>query len=254
MTSCDETRRTLWPLDRPREAAEDEAEAREHLDACPACRAFFARDAAVSRAIAARGIPVAAPEALRLRLRELLASSPAPGAATAARRRPRATRQAVRALPWVAAAVFAGLAVGLARTDSNLEGMYAQDFVARTVETPAVQQPDVQAVSAYFMRELGVSVAPVVLDASPLRRATICVIDGKRAALVEYEIDGYAVAHYRVPMTGAGPRRPRAPGATDENGVCVYRWSDTRFEHALVSTMPEDRLVALAEASFHAAP
>jgi anti-sigma factor RsiW len=138
---------------------------------------------------------------------------------------------------------------GLSRPSSDMEGAYAQDFLSRAVEADAVEGPDVQAVSAFFMRELGVPVAPIVLASSPMSRAMICLIDGERAAMVEYEMDGYTLAHYRVPLQD-GRMPGRSPAVTDENGVCVYRWSDGRFEHALVSDMPEDRLLAIAEANF----
>lgn len=112
--------------------------------------------------------------------------------------------------------------------------------------------PDVQAVSSFFMRELGVPIAPVSLASAPVSRAMICLIDGKRAALVEYEVEGFTLAHYRVPRVSGSRTRASASGMSEENGVCVYRWVDERFQHALVSDMPEDRFLAVARDGFDA--
>jgi hypothetical protein len=135
-----------------------------------------------------------------------------------------------------------------------MEGEYAQDFLSRAVEADVVEQPDERAVSAFFMRELGVSVTPVSLPDSPVNRAMICLIDGKRAAMVEYAMEGYTLAHYRVPQPEGRIPGGGAPSIAGENGVCVYRWADARFEHALVSDMPEDRLIAVARANFTTSP
>ncbi|MFV1988210.1 MAG: hypothetical protein ACC682_13075 [Gemmatimonadota bacterium] len=251
MSNCDEFRERLWPLDRPRGVVDGEAEARAHLDECAACQAFFERDAMVSRALASRGVAAPTPLSVRDRVVETLdrertrrAVLPTPG-------RERGLAMVTRGGLWVAAAAVAGLMFGLSRPSFDVEGAYAQDFLSRAVEADAVEQPDVQAVTAFFMRELGVPVTPVVLASNPISRAMICLIDGDRAAMVEYEMDGYTLAHYTVPREN-GRMPSRSPGVTDENGVCVYRWSDDRFEHALVSDMPEDRLVAIAEAHFNA--
>lgn len=48
-STCDRVREVLWPLDRPRRHVPEEEAARDHLTRCDDCRAFFLRDAEISR-------------------------------------------------------------------------------------------------------------------------------------------------------------------------------------------------------------
>ena len=151
-----------------------------------------------------------------------------------------------------AAAILIGLVAGLAWSGSSGEGsgVYAQYFLSRAVEEDALETGDVRALTAFFRREMGVPVEPVQLASTPPSRAMICLIDGRRAAMVEYEIEGYTLAHYQIPLEGRRPRASAGLRMSEENGVCVYRWSDGRFEHALVSDMPAARLRQIAETGF----
>ena len=251
MDRCDRIREILWPLDRPREVVEGEAEARAHLEECDDCRAFFERDAMISEVLRARGVAESAPPDVRERVFDALAQERMWGGSRPGRRT-RSRRFVVHALPWAASVVAAvgGLALGLSRPPPRTDGAFAQDFLSRAVQADAMAMPEAQDVSAFFRRELGVPITPIVLKDASMSQAMICLIDGQRAAMVEYEIDGYTLAHYQVPLAAGGEVDPGAQGLTDEDGVCVYRWSDGRFQHALVSDMPGDRLQAIAEARF----
>lgn len=247
MSRCDEVRERLWPLDRPRGVREGEEEARAHLEECSGCRAFFEHDASISRALRAHDLETRPPDEFRARVVEAIERE---AMRTPVRRLARAPW--LRTIPWVAAAAVAGVMFGMSRA-APPGNTYAQDFLSRAVEADAVLTPDDAAVSAFFMRELGVPVPPVTVTSAPMSRAMICLIDGARAALVEYEMEGYTLAHYRVPRPD-GDISPARPGMSEENGVCVYRWSDERFQHALVSDMPEERLLDVARTEFAAAP
>jgi hypothetical protein len=237
----------LWPLDRPRGVREGEEEARAHLKECPGCRVFFEHDASISRALRAHDLETRPPEEFRARVVEAIA-----GEAVRPPVRRLAGASWLRTIPWVAAAAVAGVMFGLSRAAPPAGDMYAQDFLSRAVEADAVLTPDDAAVSAFFMRELGVPVAPVTVTSAPMSRAMICLIDGARAALVEYEMEGYTLAHYRVPRQ-QGDIATAKPGMSEENGVCVYRWSDEMFQNALVSDMPEERLLDVVRTEFGAA-
>lgn len=73
----------------------------------------------------------------------------------------------------------------------------------------------------------------------------ICIIHGERAAMVEYRVDGHAVAHYRLPEERgrSGDARIRT---VRRGGVAIARWSDGSFEHALVSGLSEERHLEIA--------
>jgi len=68
--------------------------------------------------------------------------------------------------------------------------------------------------------------------------------------MVQYEMGEHEVAHYRVIATSGPAGRP-IHSAT-EDGVCVVRWSDGIFDHALVADIPEAELRVIAEQQFSA--
>ena len=71
--NCETVRETLWPLQQPRAYSEEDEAARMHLGHCAECREFFARDAALVRAVSTYGAGARAPESLRKRVREAIA-------------------------------------------------------------------------------------------------------------------------------------------------------------------------------------
>jgi anti-sigma factor RsiW len=254
-------------MDRPRETVDGEAAAREHLEGCPDCQAFFRTDAAISGAIRRHGVPARAPQALRERVFDALARERAVIGSGQPGRKARSWHPATRFLPLgTAAALALGLGIGMfgQRAGSPDPG-YVQDFLGRAAEEVVLEFPDAGAVTAFFARELGVRVQPVALQSGRMNRAMICVIDGERAAMVEYEIDGWTVAHYLTPIAegtdaahgdfyrgdvdrvDAGPAEVQA---ASEAGIQVVSWSDDRFDHALVSDLSEMDLTELARSRF----
>lgn len=257
---CDWARQSLWPPDVPRPYTEDEERAREHVEGCAACRAFFRRDRAVVRAVARRGAAAPAPRELRERVYQALARERALGSASAAPK-PEASRSPL-GLGVARLAGVALLATGLLAGSVFLTGRsdsaeaYVEDFVGRAVEEDAILTSDPTTVSRFFMKEMGVRLAPVELEGAELSQAMICLIRGERAAMVEYEWRGHTVAHYRLPL--GGPRavtartsamEPRLRTAM-ERGVHVVRWKDGGFEHAVVSELPSETLLELVRGTF----
>lgn len=263
--TCEEARAALWPWDRPRPHTETETAALEHVEGCAACRAFFRRDLAVARAVRACGFEERAPRELRERVYAALARERAFGDGERAfgdgeRAFGDGERSARAGGKWrgrVAAAVGALLvllAVGglvLALRPEPVQDAYVEDFVGRAVEETVVETPDPSRMSRFFMREMGLSLFPVSLEGGSPSRAMICLIRGRRAAMVEYEIEGYTVAHYRLP---ASETRARGRGVRlfSERGLSVARWEDGAFEHALVSDLPMERLAGVARREFAA--
>lgn len=263
---CEDARRLIWPPELPREHTDWVEAARRHVRACPDCRAFFARDRAVAQAIRNRAAAVSAPRALRERVydalareRALRAESAAPSPAEGARR-DRAARwlrggRQLAAAGLVAAILLGGLALVTGR--SGAVDAYARDFASRAVAEDAISTRDPVAVSRFFMKEMGIGVRAVSPAGAELSRAMICLIEGERAAMVEYEWRGHTVAHYRLPLdpaTGAGGTRgpaPRAePRASRERGLTVVSWRDADFEHAVVSDLEADELLTLVRTGF----
>lgn len=239
--TCDEARRLLWPLDRPRANVEGEGEARAHLETCEACRIFFRRDALITRAIRTRGLPVPAPAELRARVIDALAVQPVVG-----------RWRRIGWAPWLAAAAsIAAISLAVFRSPApSVDAAYAQDFMSRAAETRVVDGPDPGAVAAFFMAEFGTDMPAVMPERSEITRAMVCLVDGRRAAMVEYALSGHTLAHYRIPIEPRGPATSNRATLAEEDGLCVFRWNDGRFEQALVSDMPPEELQALAQLHF----
>ncbi len=247
MSTCEDVRELLWPLDALRGAVEGEAEARAHLESCPDCAAFFRRDAALSSLLGRSTPDAQVPPEFRERLMSALEGEEA--ARPIERARP---GRLTRAAPIIAvAAALVVAAVGLLRVaPQNLDVLYVESYQARDNEELVLSAADIDQAYEFFMRELGVPVTPVVLGGGRVSRAMICLIEGRRTAMVEYEMEGHILAHYRGPLAsedGGG-----AMHSATEDGVCVVRWSDGEFEHALVADIPEDELRVIAEQQFAA--
>jgi predicted anti-sigma-YlaC factor YlaD len=74
--NCEAVRETLWPLEQPRAYSDEDKAARMHIGHCADCREFFARDAALVRAVSTYGAGARAPESLRKRIREAIVLPP----------------------------------------------------------------------------------------------------------------------------------------------------------------------------------
>lgn len=129
-------------------------------------------------------------------------------------------------------------------------GAFVADFMSRAVEADVVESPDSASVSNLFMREFGVDILPVAVERARVSRAMVCLIRGQRAAMVEYLVDGKTVAHYRIPLTGSVMPRSQEVSTASDQGIQVASWTDDRFEHALVSELPEEILSRLARQQF----
>jgi len=270
--TCDRVREILWPLDRPRSHVPEEEAARAHLTGCSGCCAFFLRDAEISRILRrlGEGAEITATPGLRLSVATALSvasgrhvAEPSDGAvielAVAERPSPRLRR---RRSEFLAAAAALLLLVGGQYLASRYGGgldtaRFATDFVrtaAVDFDRPGL---DVRQIGEFYQVELGRNIVPVALHQAPVTRATVCDLEGELGSMIEYDLGGIRLVHYRIPLDGsrAGSPVAGAPVSVDsERGVQVAHWADGDFEHALVSKAPGDYLVWLAENRFNRSP
>lgn len=262
MSSCEQTRRILWPRDRPRGFVGGEEDARAHFSECADCQAFFAADTKLSGVLGRYGGGAKAPPALRARVLAAIVREErqAAGGATASRiatsddgRTRRSESHGRGAIGLIAATVLlAALPVTflVARDGGGpTEDLFVQDYLRRAVEENVLESPDAAAVSHFFMSELGVAVTPTRVKNAEMTRAMVCLLRSQRAAMVEYRLGDRTVAHYML------PRVDRSVGLTallteSQHGVQVAAWSDDAFEHVLVSDLPESELAQLASNEF----
>lgn len=260
MLSCEEARRILWPLDRPREFVGGEEDARAHLGECESCRAFFDADSELTAVLGRYGGGAKAPKALRERILVAIGSEerrstrePSTRAGASGNGQTRQSeshgRGAVGLIAATVLLVSLPVAFLIARNAEPAEDLFVQDYLRRAVEENVLESPDAAAVSRFFMNELGVAVTPTHMEDARMTRAMVCLLRSQRAAMVEYRLGEHTVAHYML------PRDERSVGLTvllteSQRGVQVAAWSDAEFEHALVSDLPESELAQLASSEF----
>jgi hypothetical protein len=149
---------------------------------------------------------------------------------------------ALAALAW-------GL-VGTARAAAGVPGAaLAEDYVRRAVAEEHLVTDDPREVAHFITRELGVQAAPLPRPVLRIEGVEICLIDGRRGALIVYRLDGRRVSHYLIPRP-FGPARPPTPTHSAPTGgeatIPVVTWAAGVVEHALVGEFPTSTLLRLA--------
>ncbi len=247
---CTTAREGLWPPERPRLAGEDVIEARRHVESCPECRAYFAQDRMLLDSYD-RMRSDRAPREVRERVFNELAQE------RAGRSHLRPGRAGwIAAAGWSAAAVTA-LAVGIMTLPDRSAGpadqggtMFVEDYLRRAVGEDHIETSDPEEVTRFLVRELGRSLTPIQAEGLVLAGAEICLLEGRRGAMILYKQDGRVISHYIVPADGARPREPQPArplaGVDGEGGPSVVTWANASTEQALVGAISPDQLLALA--------
>jgi anti-sigma factor RsiW len=246
---CQKAREGLWPPERPKLVGEEIAAARAHIERCPECKEFFEQDRALLE-MYDRLRSERAPRAVREKVfdalaQERYASSPRP--------LPRRDWLRVAAWPLVAAAALAVISFGNLQNrvpvGSTDGGLFVEDYLRRAVGQDHIETSDADEVRRFLMRELGVQLGPLEIEGLQLTRAEICLLDGRRGAMIEYEKDGAKVSHYLVPRKGTKPRQPTVSdelGGPGDAELPVVTWSEGQVEEALVGRLSSDQLLRLA--------
>ena len=268
--NCSEARRALWPPERPRLAEPAILEARRHVQGCPACESYFAQDRRLLDAYH-RASRERAPRILRERVFDALARerarglgvTPSGGAdalpvteAPAGVEVP-ATRRVPRRWFLAAVASVAGLIVGgsvvFLRSVPEFEndgGLFAEDYLRRAVAQERIVSSDAAEVSRFLTRELGRPISPLQVAGLRLTSAEICLIEGRRGAMIQYVQDGREISHYLIPQEGVRRRDPRPSSAwsssSSAGGPVLITWATPEIEQALVGEVSETHLMELA--------
>lgn len=244
---CDRAQEILWPPEHPKLAGERVVEARAHVASCAACRSFFDTDRALEPA--RETVLVQAPVTLRDGVFDALA----------ARRTLRRTR-AGAATRWLQiggvllVGAVGGTALWFGRSGPPPTGddgsAFVDDYVRRAVSADRIDTADPAEVTRFLTRELGTALQPLRADGLTLLGAEICLIDGRRGALVRYRRGEQTITHYVVPGPGSAPRPPeQARAHAAAAGLAVVTWSNGAVVHALVADVPADTLIALLRPS-----
>lgn len=269
---CREARRTLWPADALRVSDDAVEEALNHAERCQHCSEFLEEDRRVARLIRERVGRVQAPTALRERLFTALARERAAEYADRATTRGRSvTALAAGILLALGVSVGAfGLWVASPWLPSETGATaFVEDYLRRVVEQETLATGSRDEVAAFFARELGVRMEPPEVANFELQRALVCLLNGRRGAVVEYRFGERELSYYTVPAqpgqrpAWAGesfdierfPTNPMGDAAlSSEKGVAVATWRDSQHHHALVANFGVEELEKLAPVFTSACP
>lgn len=254
---CQEARAALWPPERPRLLGGDVHAAREHVGRCEGCADFFEQDPGLLE-VYARAHELRAPMALRERVFDALAGARW-GALQAGVESP-ASAQGVGfsalirrlALPAMVLVLFASaiaLPLGQSQPDAREESeKFVEDWLRRAVGEDHIVTDDPAEVTRFLERELGLRFAPIQLAGLDLSRAEICLLEGRRGAMIVYKKDGAEVAHYLVPREDSPERDPALSnkGRTESGEMPVVTWATPNVEQALVGELDAEELLRIA--------
>lgn len=244
MMNCGRARRLLWPTGRPRQLTPALEAAQQHLETCPACQTFEAD----MRRLAAQIGDHAPRETAPLEVRERLFGAVAGARAAPNRRGNRSRRRTL------AAAVVLVL-VGLATANWHAHRAGPPDALAaladdhmRAIGGDGVASADTAVVAEWLRARLPFAVHVPVMPDLQLRGARLCLMDGRRGAVVEYRTaTGVPVSYYVVPSPEG---RPVTAGSdvrpASRAGYHVVGWTEPGLLHALVANLPASRLRELA--------
>jgi anti-sigma factor RsiW len=247
--TCGRTRRLLWPGAGPRTASTEVIEAQHHLEACSACQQFVREMLALGDAIHDAAAREYAPPDVRGRLFGAIAR------ARTGAQQPTSGRR--RRVQWLTAAVvlLIGLA-GVVTADRLLRDATADPITAivedhaKALGESRITSRDPAEITRWLAGQLHFAMYVPALTGAELRGARLCVLDGRRGAVVEYEADGVALSYFVVPY-GVEPAADATPGRFDRArraGYQVVSWREPGLLHAMVGNLPESRLTAFAKA------
>lgn len=253
--NCTEARYALWPPERPRLAGTAVLEARQHVETCEACQGYFEQDRLLLD-VYDRVSRQRTPGRVRERVFDSLARERAralgvPENADAGVRAVTRRRWALAAVSSIAALFVVALGSFLVERSAPQEeaGLFVEDYLRRAVGEDRIVTSDVNEISRFLTRELGLSITPMEVEGLGLAGAEICLLDGRRGAMIRYIEDGREISHYLVPKSGAVQREPAVSSQLRSGnalGPSVITWATPQVEQALVGEVAPARLMDLA--------
>lgn len=254
---CQKARGVLWPPERPRLDGGDVRAARAHVRDCEGCSEYLAQDRALL-GIYERAREVRAPRAARERVFDALAGArwgalqPTPAMPVGSGELSFGATIRRMALPATVLVVVVGVAVlqmdaarESARADSEV---FVEDYLRRAVGQDHIETTDPEEVTRFLERELGLRFVPIQLAGLDLSRAEICLLEGRRGAMIVYKKDGAEIAHYLVPRDDSPAREPAlsTKGRPESGEMPVVTWATPDVEQALVGQLDAEELLRIA--------
>ena len=240
---CAHARSVIWPPDRPKLADADLIAAQEHVTGCVSCRAHFEIDRVLDEA--RKGLLADPP---RREIRERVFQATARGRSARGIKRAKAPKRpalvAMLGGVAVAGAVFASQLVTARSPDRHLGAAFVDDYVRLAVREDHIVTSDSAEVRRFLLRELGTTIIPIYAPGLRIAGAEVCLLRGRRGAMIRYDTDTGPVSHYVIPRAGADDRPPEL--TSSPTGMTLVTWVTNAIEHALVGPLSPADLLAMA--------
>jgi len=127
--------------------------------------------------------------------------------------------------------------------------VFVEDYLRRAVGQDRIASSDPNEVRRWLAREFGMSMTPLQAAGLEVQGAEICLLEGRRGAMIVYRIGGAMVSHYLVPRDGTRPSEPVVSRRASRSGVVtppIVIWSTAAVEQALVGEVGSEELLRLA--------
>ncbi len=250
-TTCGRVRRILWPDGGPRVTSPELIDAQEHIAQCEACQQFVREMRAQADLVRDSAAREQAPAEVRRRLFTAVARARA-GTQPSPRR--------LVPVSWLIAAaallVMLGgtLAVDHVLRHGTVDPMSAlADDHARALGDAHIASADPVVVSRWLAGQVHFAMLVPALPNARLLGARLRIMDGRRGAAVQYEVNGVAVTYFVVPLGSGGEQPSLGTGAgrlerLTRAGYRVVAWREPGLLHAMVGSLPDSQLATLAKA------
>lgn len=247
--TCGNVRRLLWPDGGPRATSPELADAQEHLARCTACQRFVHAMREQGNLLCGAALRDEAPADVRHRLFSAVARARSGLPASSGRLVPAS---------WLVAAV-AGLVLlgGTLALDhvvrhASVDPMAVlADDHARTLGDAQINSADPAVVGRWLAGQVHFAMIVPTLPNARLLGARLRVQEGRRGAAVRYQVNGVAVTYFVVPTEKDAMQPP--PTAHQQfarfsrAGYRVVAWREPGLLHAMVGSLADAQLAALAE-------
>ncbi len=235
LLTCAQARRVLWPGQGPRPASPDVLAAQEHVAGCAPCSAFFVEQATLGAAVR-ESDRRSAPDALRRRVLAMVRGGRQP-----------ALRKV--ALGVAATVLIAAGAVAIWWPDRGVsERTILSLFTAehqRLVAGGGISSGDPAEVTRWFAGRVDFALRIPEFAGGALLGGRLCMADGHRGAIVEYEFEGQMVSYFVLPLAVRGA--PAELRHAAQAGYRVVWWMQDGLLHGVVGGLPAERLEQLAK-------
>lgn len=245
--ACGRARRLLWPDGGPRPTTPAVIDAQRHLAGCTSCRDFITDMRAIRETVGKSALRERAPAEVRDRLFAALARARATV-------EPRPQHGVAR---WLLAAAAAFLVIwggtwvlGRSAPYAEVDALaaVAEDH-ARTLSHAQMASTDPAEIKSWLAAQVHFAIQVPVLPGASLRGARISILDGRRAAVVEYDVAATPLSYFIVPngSTSSVSRAMRFDHAA-RAGYRLVSWREPGLLHAMIGNLTEAQLMTFAKA------